>query len=102
MVNQITKKYDTQFAPLLELCPGLPTIISHMLILRLGFRVGSVDWTLDMKDWSEQDCKNVGRSMATFLRYVQSGEEVIEAWKLNYPQLLVLFNEVGEREQSER
>ena len=38
--------------PLLNRCPGFEIILSHMLVLRLGWRVETVDWTIDMKDWS--------------------------------------------------
>jgi len=60
------------------MCPGLPIILAHMLVFRLGIRVQDVDWTSDMKDWVATDCRYVGRSMATLLRMVQKGEDAVE------------------------
>jgi len=50
----IYDKYKAEFASLRELCPRFGDILSHMFVLRLGWRVGDVDWTSDMKDWTEE------------------------------------------------
>ena len=88
------EKYSIQFAPLLDLCPGLDIVFGHMLILRFGFSVKDVSWTNEMIDWTEDDCKSVGKSMATFMRMVQTGDAAVDAWRSNYPQLNTLFDEV--------
>jgi len=48
-----------------------------------------------MRDWMESDCKNVGKSMAYFLRMVQTGNAAVDAWRKNYPQLEELFQVDG-------
>jgi len=48
-----------------------------------------------MKDWTEKDCKHVGRSMAYFLRMFQTGDAAVDAWRINYPQLDELFQVDG-------
>ena len=53
-----------------------------------------VDWTSDMKDWNGEDCRRVGRSMATVMRMVQTGLMAVDAWKKHYVQLSNLFDEV--------
>ena len=53
-----------------------------------------VDWTSDMKDWNEEDCRRVGRSMATVMRMVQTGLMAVDSWKKQYVQLHHLFDEV--------
>ena len=87
-------KYPDQFAPIFELCPKFDIILAHMLVFRLGVRVQDVDWTSDMKDWNEEDCRRVGRSMATVMRMVQTGLMAVDSWKKQYVQLHHLFDEV--------
>ena len=87
------EKYSMQFAPLLELCPGLDIVFGHMLILRFGLSAKVVDWTKETKDWTEADYKNVGKSMAYFMRMVQTGD--FDAWLKHYPQLANLFQVDG-------
>ena len=89
------EKHNDQFAPLLDLCPGLDIVFGHMLILRFGFSVKDVDWTHDLQHFSETDCKNVGRSMATLMRMVQTGDAAVDAWRKHYLQLDNLFQVDG-------
>jgi len=42
-VETITTKYQAQFTPLLERCPGLVTILAYMLVLRFGVSVNEVN-----------------------------------------------------------
>ena len=69
--------YKREFAPLLEMCPHLDVILAHMKIKCFGLLVQDVDWTSDMTDWSEEDCKRVGRSIVTLLHMVQTGEGAV-------------------------
>jgi len=93
-IKEVMSKYPDQFAPILELCPKFDIILAHMLVLRLGVQVKDVDWTSDMKDWNEEDCRRVGRSMATIMRMVQTGLMAVDSWKRQYVQLHHLFDEV--------
>jgi len=79
-VESIVEKYNTHFAPLLELCPGLTIILAHMLILRFGFSVQDVSWTSELVDWTGEDNRRVGRSMAYFVRMVQTGDAAVGLW----------------------
>ena len=94
-VKSIMEGNKRHFTPLLEPCPGLDIILAEMFVLWLGLTVNDVDFTTDMKDWSEKDCRNVGKSMATFMRMVQNGELTIDAWRKNYPPLDALFQVEG-------
>ena len=94
IIREVMSRYPDDLAPLLKLCPKFDIILAHMLVFRLGVRVQEVDWTSDMKDWNEEDCRRVGRSMATVMRMVQTGLAAAEAWKKRYVQLGVLFDEV--------
>jgi len=69
-------------------------ILAYALILRLGMSVKDVEWTMAMTDWSEEDCKRVGRSLATNMRMVQTGEAMIDMWRSQYTQLNTIFSEV--------
>jgi len=42
----------------------------------------------------KQDCRRVGRSMATFMRSVPTGAMAVDAWARHYPQTIILFDEV--------
>ena len=72
----IINKYPEQFSPLQNLCPGLDLILGHMLVLRLGMKV---DWTTEMKEWTDKDNRRVGRSMSTFVRMMQTGDAAVDA-----------------------
>jgi len=92
-IKEVMSKYPDDFAPILELCPKFDVVLAHMLVFRLGVKVEDVDWTSDMKDWDEEDCRRVGRSMATIMRMVQTGLMAVDAWKKHYVQLHHLFDE---------
>jgi len=51
-----------------------------------------------MKEWTETDSARVGKSLATFLRKRKTGSVALEAWKNNYVQLQILYEEVKVRE----
>ena len=93
-VKRIFADNEELFAPLVEHCPVFKIILSHVLVDKFGFRVQKVDWKSDMKDWSEEDCRRVGCSFATFLRKRKTGDAAVGAWRLHYAQLNILFKEV--------
>jgi len=93
-IKEVMSKYPDDFSPILELCPKFDVVLAHMFVFRLGVKVEDVDWTSDMKDWDEEDCRRVGRSMATIMRMVQTGLMAVDAWKKHYVQLHHLFDEV--------
>ena len=97
-VQLVMEKYPSNFSDLLLLCPKIDALISHMLVMRLGVRIKTVSWTSDTKDWSDEDCKRIGRSFGTLLRGVQTAEAAIEAWRLHYPQMSTLFEVKGYEE----
>ena len=90
-VQEVFKKHDAVLAPLLVLCPSLGIIIAHMLVLRFGFTVKDIDFTSKMTEWGDEDCRRVGASISTIMRFVQTGQTAIDAWRLQYPQLNDLF-----------
>jgi len=45
-------------------------------------------------DWGDGECRLVGCSLSTFIRKRKTGAVAIDAWRLNYTQLDVLFKEV--------
>ena len=94
-VQLIFREYSELLSPALECCPNLDTILAHMLVLRLGWSVHDVDFTSKMSEWNYDDCRKVGRSMATIFRVVQQGNTAIESWRLHYPQLNSLFEITG-------
>ena len=93
VVEEVFEKYAI-LAPALELCPNFPVILAHMLVLRLGWQVKDVDFTSNLFEFNDDDCRNVGSSMATFMRTFQQGNTAIDAWRRQYPQLNNLFDEV--------
>ena len=93
-IRQVMSKHPDEFARILELCPKFDLLLAYMLVFRLGMKVQEIDWTSDMKKWSEEDCRRVGRSMATLMRMVRTGLAAVDAWKKHYVQLSDLFDEV--------
>ena len=90
----IFEENEEMFAPLLDRCPSFAIILSFILENKFGFRVKDVDLTLHMTDWGEEECKRVGRSLATFIRKRKTGETAVVSWKVHYVKLSVLFDEV--------
>jgi len=45
-------------------------------------------------DYEDDECRRVGCSLSTFIRKRKTGAVAIDAWRLNYTQLDVLFKEV--------
>ena len=64
--------------PLLERCQKFETILSRILENKLGFRAGDVDWTSEMKNWGNNECRVVGRSFAYFVRKRKTGDAALE------------------------
>jgi len=94
-VRRVFEENGEMFAPLLDRCPSFIVILSYVLEDRLGLRVRKVDWTLKMNEWGDVDCKRVGCSLATFLRSRKTGEVALAAWRLHYPPLNELFEQVS-------
>jgi len=94
VVRKTFEESKEMFAPLLMLCPRLEIMLSFILTDRFGFRVKEVDSALKTSEWGEEECKRVGRSLSTFLRRRNTGDVAVAAWRLNYPALNILFEEV--------
>ena len=94
-IQEVFKKHDTVVKPALDICPNLPLILAHMLVLHLGWQVKDIDFTSSMSEWNDDDCRYVGRSMATFMRTFQQGNTALDAWRRQYPQLNNLFDLEG-------
>ena len=47
-----------------------------------------------MVNWSDDDCRIVGRSFATLLQKKTTGAAVLHDWRRQYRQLEALFKEV--------
>ena len=91
-VNSIFEEETELLSPLVERCPGFVTILSFILENRFH-RVREVDKKLSLTDWGDEECRRVGCSLSTFIRKRKTGAVAIDAWRLNYTQLDVLFKE---------
>ena len=92
-VKKIIEDNDELFAQILKRCPSFHIILAFLLEDRFGVRVGRVKSTTEMEDWSDDDCRIVGRSFATFLRKRTTGAAALDDWRRQYTQLEVLFSE---------
>jgi len=93
-INRIFGDNKTLVTPLIERCPRFNEILSIILEGKFAFRVQQVDRAIDMKSWGDEECKRVGGSLALFLRKRKTGDTAIDAWRRNYSQLKLLFDEV--------
>ena len=93
-LKRIFEENEELVGELMERCPRIREILSHILEDKFGWRVHKVDWTSEMADWGLEECRRVGCSLATFLRKRKTGEVAVDAWRLHYPQMDVLFKEV--------
>jgi len=93
-IQSVVNKNPQFFAPILQRNPQFVEMLAHMHVLRFGFRVQEVSWTKDMTTWDTEDNRRVGRAMAPILRMVQTNDAAVDAWRSNYPQLDILFDDV--------
>ena len=93
-VERIFRENVGLLKPLLGRCPVFARILAHILLNKMGFRAQDVDWTSEMVDWREEESKRVGQSSALFLRKRKTGEVAVDAWRKQYSQLEILFEEV--------
>jgi len=93
-IKQIFSNKEELVRELMEQCPKFMEILSHILEDKFGWRVQKVDWTSEMKDWGLEECRRVGCSLATFIRKRKTGLDAVDAWRLHYAQLDVLFKEI--------
>ena len=70
-VQRIMERYESSFSLIVNRCPLFGTIIAHFLTFSFGFRSQSVDWTKEMKEWTEEDCRRIGKSLAITLRMAE-------------------------------
>ena len=92
-VQRVFEEEKGLLSPLVERCPGFVTILSFILENKFH-RVREVDKKLSLTDWGDEECRLVGCSLSTFIRKRKTGAVAIDAWRLNYTQLDVLFKEV--------
>ena len=69
-------------------------ILTHILVNKFSFSAKDVEWTGEMTDWGDSECKRVGQAFANFLRKRKTGDAAVDAWRLQYGQLEVLFEKV--------
>jgi len=67
MKQVIEDKENVIFAEVLFKFPMFSTMLSHLVIVRLGFRVETVSKESLMENWGEKECRRVGRSMCTYV-----------------------------------
>ena len=87
-------EHEVLLAPLLTRCPKFSCIIAEMFVNKLRFLAKEVDYQSKMEDWGEEECRKVGMSMSPYLKDTQTGEAALHGWKLNYPQIETLFDEI--------
>ena len=93
-IKIVMARYPLFFNPIIERNPHFDVMMANMLVLRFGVQVKEVDWTKELKSWDQEDNRRVGRAMAPFIRYVQTGEAAVAALRGHYPQLESLFGDV--------
>jgi len=93
-INRMFEQNEDMFEHALELCPNLSFILCYALEDRFGWNVGTVVWTKKLNEYSRSDCKKVGRALSTFVRLRKTGNVAVDAWRLHYPMLKCLFEEV--------
>ena len=94
LVDRIFVEKKELVRSLMAECPRFNIILSHMLVLRFGVKVLEVDGKTTAKKWTEDDCRRIGRAVATMLRERASGKDAMRAWRREYKQMIVLTEHV--------
>ena len=53
-VRRVMAENEMAFKPALNICPNLPIIIAHMMVIHVGISVRTVSWTSKMTEWTEE------------------------------------------------
>ena len=53
-IRSVMAENEMAFMPLLNICPNLPIIIAHMMVIHVGISVRTVSWTSKMTEWTEE------------------------------------------------
>jgi len=53
-IRSVMAENEMAFMPLLNICPNLPVVIAHMMVIHVGISVRTVSWTSKMTDWTEE------------------------------------------------
>jgi len=53
-VRRVMAENEMTFKPVLNICPNLPIIIAHMMVIHVGISVRTVSWTAKMTEWTEE------------------------------------------------
>ena len=93
-IKDVFAEHEELLAPLLTRCPMFSCVISEMFVNKLRFSAKEVDYRLKTEDWGVEECRKVGMSMSPYLKDTQTGEAALHGWKLNYPQIETLFDEI--------
>jgi len=53
-IRSVMSENEMAFMPVLNICPNLPIIIAHMMVIHVGISVRTVSWTSKMTEWTEE------------------------------------------------
>jgi len=53
-IRSVITENEMAFKPVLNICPNLPIIIAHMMVIHVGISVRTVSWTSKMTEWTEE------------------------------------------------
>ena len=53
-IRSVITENEMAFKPVLNICPNLPIIIAHMMVIHVGISVRTVSWTAKMTEWTEE------------------------------------------------
>ena len=53
-IRSVMAENEMTFKPVLNICPNLPIIIAHMMVIHVGISVRTVSWTAKMTEWTEE------------------------------------------------
>jgi len=53
-IRRVMAENEMAFKPVLNICPNLPIIIAHMMVIHVGISVRTVSWTSKMTEWTEE------------------------------------------------
>ena len=93
-VDDVIAEERDFFAPVETICPNVNVLFAHVLLNQVRRSVKNIDGTLPIHGWGEEECKNVGRSFALFVRKRKTGDVALDAWRRHFVHLKKLFDEV--------
>ena len=93
-VDTIIEKHPEFFEPISARYPKFDVMMARLLVNSFGFAVGKIDASVKLVDFKDHHSETVAKSVATLLRKRKTVEVALDAWRKQFTQMNIMYDEV--------